>query len=116
MMEEFKETFNLATTSNPEVDNTKISEKGGSCQMVDETKEVFVEAVFQIENQRQKKLLEEMEIFPEEGQVILSRKFANGRWMNKINGESVTVKQLQKVSESLIDIYGQHQQQILRLF
>ena len=79
----------------------------------DETKEVFVEAVFQIENQRQKKLLEEMEIFPEEGQVILSRKFANGRWMNKINGESVTVKQLQKVSESLIDIYGQHQQQIL---
>ena len=79
----------------------------------DETKEVFVEAVFQIENQRQKKLLEEMEIFPEEGQVILSRTFANGRWMNKINGESVTVKQLQKVSESLIDIYGQHQQQIL---
>ena len=79
----------------------------------DETKEVFVEAVFQIENKHQTKLLEEMEIFPEEGQVILSRKFANGRWMNKINGESVTVKQLQKVSESLIDIYGQHQQQIL---
>lgn len=79
----------------------------------DESKEVFVEAVFQIENKRQRKLLEEMEIFPEEGQIILSRKFTNGRWMNKINGESVTVKQLQKVSESLIDIYGQHQQQIL---
>lgn len=43
MMEEFKETFNLATTSNPEVDNTKISEKGGSCQMVDENKQVFEE-------------------------------------------------------------------------
>lgn len=79
----------------------------------DETKEVFVEALFQIENEKQNNLLQEMGIFPEEGQVILSRKFANGRWINKINGESVTVKLLQQVSEVLIDIYGQHQQQIL---
>lgn len=79
----------------------------------DETKEVFVEAVFQIENENQKQLLEELDIFPEEQQLILSRKFSNGRWMNKINGESVTVKSLQEVSEILIDIYGQHQQQIL---
>ncbi len=79
----------------------------------DETKEVFVEAVFQIENERQSRCLQEMEIFPEEGQVILSRKYVNGRWINKINGESVTVKLLQQVSEVLIDIYGQHQQQIL---
>ncbi len=79
----------------------------------DETKEVFVEALFQIENAKQKAALEEMGVFPEEGQVILSRKFANGRWLNKINGESVTVKLLQQVSEVLIDIYGQHQQQIL---
>ena len=61
----------------------------------DETKEVFVEAVFQIENENQKQLLEELDIFPEEQQLILSRKFSNGRWMNKINGESVTVKSLQ---------------------
>ena len=79
----------------------------------DETKEVFVEAVFQIENKRQNAVLEGIGVFPEEGQVILSRKFANGRWINKINGESVTVKLLQQVSEVLIDIYGQHQQQIL---
>lgn len=79
----------------------------------DETKEVFVEAVFQIENEKQNSCLQEMEIFPEEGQLILSRKYANGRWINKINGESVTVKLLQQVSEVLIDIYGQHQQQIL---
>lgn len=79
----------------------------------DETKEVFVEAVFQIENENQKQLLEELDIFLEEQQLILSRKFSNGRWMNKINGESVTVKSLQEVSEILIDIYGQHQQQIL---
>lgn len=79
----------------------------------DETKEVFVEAVFQIENEKQSRCLQEMEIFPEEGQVILSRKYVNGRWINKINGESVTVKLLQQVSEVLIDIYGQHQQQIL---
>lgn len=79
----------------------------------DETKEVFVEAVFQIENEKQNSYLQEMEIFPEEGQLILSRKYANGRWINKINGESVTVKLLQQVSEVLIDIYGQHQQQIL---
>lgn len=79
----------------------------------DEMEEVFVEAVFQIENEKQIRSLQEMEVFPEEGQVILSRKFVNGRWLNKINGESVTVKLLQQVSEVLIDIYGQHQQQIL---
>ena len=79
----------------------------------EEEKEVFVEAVFQIENENQRGLLEAMDIFPEEQQIILSRKFSNGRWMNKINGESVTVKTLQAVSEILIDIYGQHQQQIL---
>ena len=79
----------------------------------DDTEEVFVEAVFQIENEKQIHSLQKIDIFPEEGQVILSRKFANGRWLNKINGESVTVKLLQQVSEVLIDIYGQHQQQIL---
>lgn len=79
----------------------------------DEEKEVFVEAVFQVENEKQQELLKEMEIYPEEQQVIITRKFLNGRWMNKINGESVTVKVLQAVSEVLIDIYGQHQQQTL---
>lgn len=79
----------------------------------DETREVFVEVIFQIEHEKQRIRLQKMEIFPEEDQVILSRKFANGRWINKINGESVTVKILQQVSEVLIDIYGQHQQQIL---
>lgn len=79
----------------------------------DEEQDVYVEAVFQLEKEYQKKKLEALEIYPEEGQIILSRKFSHGRWSNKINGESVTVKVMQAVSEILIDIYGQHQQQIL---
>jgi len=43
MLSEFKEAFTLATTPESGVDHitTEISEEGGSCQMVDETKEVF---------------------------------------------------------------------------
>lgn len=79
----------------------------------DEEQDVYVEAVFQLENEYQTKQLNDLEINPEDGQIILSRKLSHGRWSNKINGESVTVKVLQAVSEILIDIYGQHQQQIL---
>lgn len=79
----------------------------------EEDQDVYVEAVFQLEKEYQKKRLEALDIYPEEGQVILSRKLSKGRWSNKINGESVTVKAMQAVSEILIDIYGQHQQQIL---
>lgn len=79
----------------------------------DKEKPLYVEAVFSISKEHQREKLREMGFFVEEDEMILSRKYQNGRWSNRINGETVTIKALQQVSEILIDIYGQHEQQLL---
>lgn len=50
---------------------------------------------------------------PEDGQIILSRKIMNGKSINKINGETVTLSQLREAASLLIDIHGQHEHQSL---
>lgn len=52
-------------------------------------------------------------MIPEDGQIILSRKILNGRSINKINGETVTLNQLRETAALLIDIHGQHKHQSL---
>ena len=73
----------------------------------------LVELVFSVENEVQKKALEELEIFPDDDCVILSRKISNGRGIAKINGESVTTSKMKEVASVLIDIHGQHEHQSL---
>lgn len=58
-------------------------------------------------------LLREMDIEPEDGQIIISRKIMDGKSQGKINGESVTNAVLRKVSALLLDIHGQHEHQSL---
>lgn len=52
-------------------------------------------------------------MIPEDGQVILSRKIMNGKSINKINGETVTLNQLRETAALLIDVHGQHEHQSL---
>lgn len=73
----------------------------------------LAELVFFVNQEKQKKKLQELGIEPEEGQVIISRKILDGRSINKINGETVTVSQLKEVAALLIDIHGQHEHQSL---
>lgn len=73
----------------------------------------LVELVFQIERKKQKDRLLELNIVPEDEQVIISRKFLDGRSINKINGETVTLSQLKEAASVLIDIHGQHEHQSL---
>lgn len=49
----------------------------------------------------------------EDGTVILSRKLSSGKSICRINGETVTAKQVKELSELLIDIHGQHEHQSL---
>lgn len=49
----------------------------------------------------------------EDGTVILSRKLSSGKSICRINGETVTAKQIKELSELLIDIHGQHEHQLL---
>lgn len=49
----------------------------------------------------------------EDGSVIISRKMQVGKSICKINGETVTAKQVRELAEVLIDIHGQHEHQSL---
>ena len=73
----------------------------------------LVELLFQIENEKAKEALRELDIYPEDGQVLLSRKIMDGRSINKINGETSTVSQMKAAAACLLDIHGQHEHQSL---
>lgn len=73
----------------------------------------LVELLFQIENEKAKEALKELDIYPEDGQVLLSRKIMDGRSINKINGETSTVGQMKAAAACLLDIHGQHEHQSL---
>lgn len=73
----------------------------------------LVEMVFYIREQRQKEKLKQLEVEPEDGIVVLSRKLMDGRSISRINGEMVPIGRLKEVAEILIDIHGQHEHQSL---
>lgn len=72
-----------------------------------------VELVFQIEDEETLENLRHMDIEPEDGQIVISRKITGNRSVNKINGESVPVSLIRKVSALCMDIHGQHEHQSL---
>lgn len=73
----------------------------------------LVELTFFIKNPELRKKLEAMDIFTEDGQIIISRRLMEGRSVSRINGETVTVAQLKEAASVLIDIHGQHEHQSL---
>lgn len=73
----------------------------------------LAELVFSVTSERLKDRLKELDVIPEDGQIILSRKIMNGKSINKINGETVTLSQLRDTAALLIDVHGQHEHQSL---
>lgn len=73
----------------------------------------LVELLFQIEDTKAEEALRALDIVPEDGQVLLSRKILDGRSINKINGETSTVGQMKAAASCLLDIHGQHEHQSL---
>lgn len=72
-----------------------------------------VEAVFSIENIKTKQVLSELEI-PYEDLVILSREsFQSGKTVAKVNGKTLLLAKIKTISETLLDIHGQHENQNL---
>ena len=49
----------------------------------------------------------------EDGTIVITRKIQPGRSVFKINGETVTARQVKALAEYLIDIHGQHEHQSL---
>ncbi|MCM1192499.1 MAG: DNA repair protein RecN [Butyrivibrio sp.] len=74
----------------------------------------LVELVFEGGSDRVREKLARMELEEsEEGTVIISRKMQVGKSVCRINGETVTAKQVKELAEVLIDIHGQHEHQSL---
>lgn len=79
------------------------------------TEKGLVEALFEVNNNKLKsKLLENGIDVDEDNQIIISREiFDDGKSISRINGRSVKVAFLKEISAYLIDIHGQHQNQVL---
>lgn len=73
----------------------------------------YVELVFSEEDPEILKKLAELDVYPEEGRIIISRRISGGKSTGRINGETVTLARLKEVSSLLIDIHGQHEHQSL---
>ncbi len=74
----------------------------------------LVELVFDADSAKVREKLAQMELdASEDGTVIISRKMQVGKSVCKINGETVTAKQVRELAEILIDIHGQHEHQSL---
>lgn len=73
----------------------------------------LVELIFRVTDEKQKALLAEFDVVPEDDEIILSRKVVNGRGVSKVNAESVPASKLKEIAAVLIDIHGQHEHQSL---
>ena len=73
----------------------------------------LVELTFSVNSPETIRKLEELEIHPDDGQIIISRKLTGSRSVSRINGETVTASKIREVASALIDIHGQHEHQSL---
>lgn len=71
----------------------------------------LAELTFSCDGRIQEKLAE-MDL-PCEETITISRRLQTGRSVSRINGETVSARQLKELSELLLDIHGQHEHQSL---
>ena len=72
-----------------------------------------VEAVFKVSDEETRNAIRELDVEPEDGEIVISRKITEGRSVNKINGESVPAGVIRQVASLCIDIHGQNENQSL---
>ena len=92
--------------------NLALGAKAGSEIIRNGAESALVELTFDAREPKIREKLEEMEL-PVEDTLTISRKISSTRSISRINGETVTAKQLKELSEYLIDIHGQHEHQSL---
>ena len=93
--------------------NLALGEKVAKEMLRDQAEYALVELVFRVEDEAQLRQLEEMDIYPEDGEVIMSRRITAARSVGKINSETVSASCMRNVASLLIDIHGQHEHQSL---
>lgn len=93
--------------------NLALGEKVQKEMLRENAEYALVELVFRVDKEHQVKQLEALDVYPEDGLVIISRKISNGRSIAKINAETVPTSKVKEVASILIDIHGQHEHQSL---
>lgn len=93
--------------------NLALGEKVPKEMLRENAEYALVELIFGVENEYQRKQLQEMDIVPEDGQIIMTRKITATRSVGRINSESVSASRMKEVASILIDIHGQHEHQSL---
>lgn len=73
----------------------------------------LVELIFQIEDDVKNQILNMELPVEEDNTLIIQRRIQPARSVCKVNGETVTAKQVKELAELLIDIHGQHEHQSL---
>ncbi len=74
----------------------------------------FVELVFREDAPQVREVLREMDLEePEEDLIVITRRMAQGKSVCRINGETVTARQVRDLASVLIDIHGQHEHESL---
>lgn len=71
------------------------------------------ELTFVTDNEAVLRRMEEMDLPTEDGQIVISRKYQNGRSISRVNGETVSLSFIRELAGDLIDIHGQHEHQSL---
>lgn len=93
--------------------NLALGEKVQKEMLRENADYALVELIFHVSNEKQKEQLQALDVFPENDEVILSRKIVNGRGVAKVNSESVPASKMREIAAILIDIHGQHEHQSL---
>jgi DNA repair protein RecN len=75
-------------------------------------KDGMVELLFSVDEALAESLKED-EIDVQDGELLISRRLAGGKSINRINDSTVTVAKLKKVAEKLISLHAQHEQRTL---
>lgn len=73
----------------------------------------LIELVFHTESDVVKQKMDEFDIPFEDGEIIISRRITNNRVINKVNDCSITAARLKELSPFLLDLSGQHENQLL---
>lgn len=95
------DSINLALGAKANKDIIRVGENEG-----------FVELIFTLDEKRKEKL-KAMDISFEDDMLILTRKIGTSRSVCRINDETVTLNKLREITDTLIDIHGQHEHQSL---
>lgn len=93
--------------------NLALGERAGKEVIRNGAEYALIELLFEDHSERVKREMEELELPWEDGSVMISRKIQPTRSIFRINGETVTTRQVKQLSELLLDVHGQHEHQSL---